>query len=396
MNRPIAEPVSAQLYTRENLLQRARQMAKILRERAIESYENRRVCEQTIDDFWTLDLFNLLKPHKHNGPQIRPDWVFEIAGILAEGDGSGAWVWNLLTLHDHFVALLPEQAQHEYWSTPRALGASSFAANGSARPAPGGYILSGKWSFCSGVDCADWMLLGAKCEEPAEIRWVLVPKSDWKIIDDWHVLGLCGTGSKSVVVEDKFVPEHRTVRYHDLLAGTTPGSKIHQTPLHKTPVWTIFTLGICAPATGIARGAAHSFIEEMKTRVYGVDYSHQSKNPAIQMRIAEATAMIDAADILYKRAAAQITELILAGESPSLEERIRSRRDQAYAVKTARQATELLLEAQGGKGLYNTNHVQRAARDLQALSAHLMATWDMPAQTYGRVILGNAPDNPYY
>jgi 3-hydroxy-9,10-secoandrosta-1,3,5(10)-triene-9,17-dione monooxygenase len=387
-------------YSRQNLLDRARALIPLLAQRATETSDARRIPEKTIADFWEAGLFHLLKPKKFDGPEVRADTVFEIAAILARGDGSAAWVWNLLGMHDLFVALLPLEAQQEYWAKDRTLGASSFAANGRAKLAKGGYSLSGKWSFCSGVDCADWMLLGAKCDPPAgdatEIRWVLVPKSDCRVVDDWHVLGLRGTGSKSVMVDDAFVPEHRTVRYDQLVAGQAPGGKLHPNPLYSAPLWAVFTLGICAPAVGIARGACDSFIQEMKTRVWGMDYAPQAKNPAIQLRLAEATAMIDAADLLYHRSLTQTIDKIMAGETPSLEDRVRSRRDQAYAVRTSTRAVEMLLDAQGGKGLYEAGHVQRAFRDLHAVSAHIMAGWDMPALSYGQVTLGGPPTNPFY
>jgi 3-hydroxy-9,10-secoandrosta-1,3,5(10)-triene-9,17-dione monooxygenase len=401
-----ASPTGDQFsYSRDHLLDRARAMVPLLAERAIDTSESRRIPEKTISDFWEADLFQLLKPKKFNGPEVRADTVFEIAAILAKGDGSAAWVWNLLGMHDLFVALLPQEAQEEYWAKDRTLGASSFAANGRAKSAKGGFTLSGKWSFCSGVDCADWMLLGAKCDPPAgnptnpntpEIRWVLVPKSDCRVVDDWHVIGLRGTGSKSIMVDEAFVPEHRTVRYDALVTGQAPGGKIHPNPLYRAPLWAVFTLGICAPAVGIARGASESFIQEMKTRVWGMDYAPQAKNPAIQLRVAEATAMIDAADLLYHRALTQTIDKIMNNDPLSIEDRIRSRRDQAYAVKTSTRAVELLLDAQGGKGLYEGNPIQRAFRDLHAMSAHIMAGWDMPALSYGQVILGGTPTNPFY
>ncbi|MGD0463254.1 MAG: acyl-CoA dehydrogenase family protein [Tepidisphaeraceae bacterium] len=399
-------------YSRQSLLDRARALVPLLTERAGDTSDARRVPEKTIAAFWDAGLFYLLKPNRFDGPEVRADTVFEIAAVLARGDGSAAWVWNLLGMHDLFVALLPLEAQQEYWAKDRTLGASSFAANGRAKLAKGGFSLSGKWSFCSGVDCADWMLLGAKCDPPPgpppaggppngdarapEIRWVLVPKADCRVVDDWHVLGLRGTGSKSVMVDDAFVPEHRTVRYDQLVTGQAPGGKLHASPLYRAPLWAVFTLGICAPAVGIARGASESFLQEMKTRVWGLDYAPQAKNPAIQLRLAEATAMIDAADLLYRRSLTQTIDKIMAGETPSLEDRVRSRRDQAFAVRTVTRAVELLLDAQGGKGLYEGGHVQRAFRDLHAVSAHIMAGWDMPALCYGQVVLGGTPTNPFY
>lgn len=386
----------------EDLLARAEALVPTLRERAHETSEARQLPAATIADFWEAGLFDLLKPKKFGGREVGIDTVFRIAGTLARGDGSAGWVWNLLAMHDLLAALLPKEAQHEYWAGNRTLGASSFAANGRATVATGGLKLSGKWSFCSGVDHADWMLLGTKCEVPGadmrnpQVRWVLVPKSDCRVVDDWFVLGLRGSGSKSVVISDAFVPEHRTVLYDDLVAGRAPGGDVHDGPLYRAPVWSVFPLGICAPAIGIARGACESFIQEFKTRVYGMEYAPQAKNPAVQMRVAEATALADAADLLYQRALTQTVDTIMAGQTLSREARVRSRRDQCYAVLSATRAVELLLGAQGGKGLFETSHVQRAVRDLHALSAHIMAGWDMAALNFGQVILGGPPANPFY
>jgi 3-hydroxy-9,10-secoandrosta-1,3,5(10)-triene-9,17-dione monooxygenase len=397
MNAGEADSSSAPAISTEWLLDQARAMAMVLRDRATETSEARRVPTATIDDFWKADLFHLFKPKKFGGPEVAADVIFQIAGILGEGDGSAAWVWNLLNMHDLFVAHLPLEAQEQYWQNHNPLGASSFAANGRAAAVRGGFKLTGKWSFCSGVDNADWMLLGAKCEGAiSETRWVLVPKSECRVIDDWHVLGLCGTGSKSVAVEDVFVPEHRTVRYEELVSGQSPGGKLHANPIYRAPLWTIFTLGICAPALGVARGACASFIREMRTRVYGENYAQQAKNPTIQMRVAEATAMADAADLLYQRALKETIQQIMAGETPTPEDRLRSRRDQGYAVQQATKAVDLLLGAQGGRGLHHGSHIQRAMRDLHAISAHLMAGWDMPALAYGQFILGGEVATPYY
>jgi 3-hydroxy-9,10-secoandrosta-1,3,5(10)-triene-9,17-dione monooxygenase len=383
-------------------LERASALAPVLRDRARDTNEARRLPESTIADFWEAGLFHLLKPRTLGGQETPLDIVLRITAILARGDGSAAWVWNSLILHEWVGALLPHEGQQEFWAKEDSLAASSFAANGKLTPVDGGYNLSGKWSFCSGVDCANWIFLGAKSLTPdadplkPDIRWVLVPTSDCRVIDDWHVLGLRGTGSKSVAVHNAFVPEHRTMRYDDLVEGLSPGGKIHASPLYRAPVWTVFPLGICAPAVGIAQGACESFIREFKTRVYGIDYQAQAKNPSVQLRLAEASALIDAADLLYQRSLTHTVGKIMAGETLSMEDRVRSRRDQGYSVQMSMRAVELLLAAQGGKGLYDASHIQRALCDLHGISAHIMGGWDMPALNFGQVILSGTPANPFY
>ena len=392
------KPVS---YAHADVMARARKVAGVLRERAEETNRLRRVPENTIQDLWDAELWYLLKPRKFGGPELRPSYMYDVAGELGRGDGSAAWVFAIMSIHDLFLAYFPEQAQAEYWATP-TLSASSFAPGGKGTPASGGYRLSGKWSFCSGVDNAKWMLLGAvvgmlSTEPPIpDVRFMMLPMSDVQVIDDWHVFGLRGTGSKSVAVKDAFVPEHRIISLAEISTGTSAGSFIHASPLYRVPAWAVFPYTISSPAASIARGAFDVFVDEMKVRETAFDHSPMSKKPGVHMRVAEAGALIDASSLLYNRSMQETMDKIYAGETLSIEFRVRSRRDQGYSVHMARQAAELLFNAQGGKGLHDSNPVQRAFRDLEAMQAHIVGGWDMPALNYGSVILGGPPSDLFY
>jgi 3-hydroxy-9,10-secoandrosta-1,3,5(10)-triene-9,17-dione monooxygenase len=384
----------------ETLRNKARALAPILRERAAATNQARRIPEETIRSFWDAGLWYLLKPKKFGGPEIRPDVALSAASELARADGSAAWVWAVMTIHDFLVSLWPEEFQQEYWAKD-TLSASSFAPTGGAKPADGGYRISGKWTFCSGVDNADWLLLGVFFGPPSggssmpDIRYVMLPKGDWTVIDDWYVFGLRGTGSKGVVVEDVFVPNHRICGLADMVQGTTPGSKVHDSPLYKASVWGIIPFTISSPANGMARGALDAFIEEMKVREGSFDHSPLAKKPGMQLTVAEASAMIDSADLLYRRAFRETIDKILAGEPITLEHRARNRRDQGYSVMVAKLAAEKLFTATAGRGLYETSHVQRAYADLHALQGHIVAGWEMPAYSYGQVMLGGQPSDPF-
>ena len=382
------------------LLHKARTLAPVLREHAAATNQARRIPEETIRDFWDAGLWYLLKPKKFGGPEIRPDVAFTVASELARGDGSAGWVWAVLTIHDFLVALWPEEFQHEYWAK-NTLSASSFAPMGKATPASGGYRISGKWTFCSGVDIADWLLLGTFFGPPSggspfpDIRYVMIPKGEAKVIDDWFVFGLKGTGSKGLVIDDVFVPNHRILGLAEMLQGTTPGSRVHASPLYKFSVWGIIPFTISSPANGIARGGLDAFIEEMKVREGSFDHSPLAKKPGMQLTVAEASAMIDAAELLYRRSFRETIDKILAGEPVSLEHRARSRRDQGFSIKMAREAAEKLFSATAGRGLYEGSRVQRAYADLQALQGHIVAGWEMPAYSYGAVMLGGSPSDSF-
>jgi alkylation response protein AidB-like acyl-CoA dehydrogenase len=384
----------------QTLLRKARALAPTLRERAAETTRARRVPEQAIRDLWDAGLWYLLKPKKFGGPEIRPDVAFTIADELAHGDGSAGWIWAVFTIHDFLVALWPEEFQHEYWAKD-TLSASSFAPMGKATPASGGYRISGKWNFCSGVDNADWLLLGVFFGPPSggspmpDIRYVMIPQREAKIIDDWFVFGLRGTGSKGVVVDDLFVPSHRVLGLAEMMQGTAPGAQVHDSLLYKAPVWSIIPFTISSPANGMARGALDAFIEEMKVREGSFDHSPLAKKPGMQLAVAEASAMIDAASLLYRRSFRETIDKIFAGEPMSLEHRARNRRDQGYSVLLAKQAAEKLFAATAGRGLYEGNHVQRAYSDLQALQGHIVAGWEMPAYSYGQIALGGPPSDSF-
>ena len=155
-----ADKEKTDLYCAANLLERARALAPKLRERSYATNKAGRIPAETIQDLWDLRLNYLLRPKKFGGPAMRPDEAFAAGFELGRGDGSAAWVWSVMLIHDLFVSHFPEEFQHEYWGKDRTLSASSFLPHGKPTSASGGVRVSGKWSICSGVDNADWLFLG--------------------------------------------------------------------------------------------------------------------------------------------------------------------------------------------------------------------------------------------
>ena len=269
-------------WTREDCIARATKLIPALRERAQASNEAMCQPEQTIQDYWDANLWYMLKPRKFGGPELSPDCMYDVAAELARGDGSAAWIFSLMSIHDLFMAYYPLEAQQEYWSKP-TLSSSSFTPGGKATAVSGGFRVSGRWMFSSGIDHADWVLLGAVCgmistDPPIpDMRFFMFPRTDVKIINDWQVMGLRGTGSKSCTVEDVFVPAHRMLALAAISEGTSPGSLIHSSPLYRAPVWSIFPFSISASASGIARGAFDTFIDEMKSRETHFDHTPMAR-----------------------------------------------------------------------------------------------------------------------
>jgi alkylation response protein AidB-like acyl-CoA dehydrogenase len=386
------------------LKKNAQDLIPVLAGRAQQTSRERRVPQETIDDFWKAGLFDLIKPKKFGGKEIRYDDYLNLAIELSRGDGSAGWVHAVIVVHELIIALFDEQAQKDVWQDPKALCASSFAPSGKMEAAPGGARISGRWSFCSGIDNCDWMVFGAfagMTGDPPhpDLRFFLIPKREGEVIDDWHVMGLQGSGSKSYALNNVFVPDHRIISWADFAMGAAPfgpsqgcpGAKAHKGNIYRAPMWAVFPFCVTSPATGIARGAFDAYLAAMQARKSAIGGEALSNYAHIQHRVAEAGALIDSAEWLYKRSLRETMDKIEAGEPLSLEHRARSRRDQSYSIVMATRAAEQLFKSTGGNGLYDSQHVQRAYRDLHAMGQHIAGIWEASASIYGKVMLGMQP-----
>jgi alkylation response protein AidB-like acyl-CoA dehydrogenase len=321
-----------------------------------------------------------------------------IIAELGRGCGSSAWVYGVLCDHQITLGMFGAQAQEELWGEhPDALVSSGLAPAGVVKRVDGGFRLSGRWSFSSGCDHAQWVFVQSVAPperegEPAVPMYLLVPQADYRIIDTWHVIGLCGTGSKDVEIPEVFVPEHRTVRIADINEGWAPGGQVHASPLYRLPRAATVPFCLGAPSIGVAQAMYDAYVEMMRTRSSrGFALAEQA---TIQVRVAEAAAEIDAARLLMQRDCAETMAIMRERGALSIEERARNRRDMAYVVKLCAQAAERLFAATGGAGLYTNTDMQRMYRDALAITRHYINSWDISATTFGRVAFGLQPQHP--
>ena len=382
-----------------DLEDRARSLIPYIRRNQMRINAARSIPEDVFTRLKEAGLLGLIRPRRYGGLELGPDAVLRVGAILGQGDGSTAWVYVVLTSHDHLVGLYPESVHEAVWTSRHPACASSYIPTGTAVRIDGGYRVSGKWSFCSGIDHSDWLIVGAvtsaSAASPPGLHILLLPKSDVEVIDDWEVLGLCGTGSKSVQVRDQFVPDVRVLRNEDVMAGRTPGGTVHSSALYRSSIWPLFGFSILAPATGIVRGAYEALIAEATERLRAGEPAFTAKKAPLQMRLAEVGACLDAAELLFERGIQETCGRIMRGEPLTAELRVRNRRDQAFVGRLCRQAMDLLMGATGGRGIRQENSIQRALRDVYAISAHPASSWDSASINFGSVITGGPITEPF-
>jgi 3-hydroxy-9,10-secoandrosta-1,3,5(10)-triene-9,17-dione monooxygenase len=385
--------------TPEAYLDRVRALLPALRERAAQAEQLRRLPDETFADFQDAGLFRALQPKRYGGYELDPGVLYQAVTEIAAVCGSSGWILGVLGVHNWHVAILPPQAQEDVWGKDDSVQLStSLAPTGTVERVDGGFRVKGRWSFSSGCDHCQWAVLGGAVPppspgEPPDPRVFLVPRRDYAIDDNWRVMGLCGTGSKDIVVEDAFVPEYRTHSYRDAFALNHPGTAVNDAPLYRLPFGLIFTYGIVSPAIGAAQGALSAFREQAVRRVNVRDGSRAVEDPFMQYRLAGAAAEIDAARDRMLANFAEMMRLVRASEEILLTARARYRWDSGNAIERSVRAVDRLFEASGGHGIFLDNPIQRAWRDVHAMRAHAGNNPERASFIFGRSEFGLPPQD---
>jgi alkylation response protein AidB-like acyl-CoA dehydrogenase len=382
------------MMDREELIRRAAELVPVLRERAPQAEALRCVPQETIDALCRADLLRAPLPERFGGLGLDFDIILSVAAELGRGCGATAWCYGNWAAANWVVGMYPAQAQEEFWATgANTLCASALNPAGatSLTAVAGGYRLSGRWDFTSGCDAATWVLVLGPV--PAGVLTFLVPRSDFTIHDTWFASGLRGTGSKDITIHDVFVPEHRALPVTDLQEARTPGRMVHDMAHYRIPLFSAFSYALAAPMVGMAQGAVETFQSYMRQQVSAPRGGPMAQLTGVQIRLAEATTEVEAARLIMQHHIHEILARARRNETPTLEERLRARRNQAYVATLCGRAVNRLFEASGGHALFDASPLQRFHRDVHAASHHVSLSWDTASEQYGRVLLGLEPTN---
>ena len=391
--------MSQEADRRADLIERARHIAPKLAARAAADPWARRVEADVIDELRGAELLTIGQPSANGGQEL--DWItyLEVNVALAEGCPSTAWHSCVGNAHAWLVGHWPDACQEEIYGP----GADQYVAGvlvdrGDATPVDGGWTLNGFWPFGSGIDHADWVVLGGHFPSPEGDGLIsgmfVLPATDVSALDDWHANGLRATGSSSIVVKDAFVPEHRFVPGEVLASGDTPGMARNVGWIQRSSLMPTLAYALVPPALGAARASLAAFAEEVDGKVISHVDVLQTDWPLTHRQFAEAHALVDQGELLMRRTAELLIETARAGDSLGLQLRARVRLDCAFAVRRCLEAVEMLYLATGGRGVRDTNRIGRLQADLQVINMHAITALDPALEAYGRILMGHPPRTP--
>lgn len=374
-------------------------LTPLLSEHAHAAEQQRKPVDEVMQAIENTGAYRWFVPKKYGGFEYSLSGFMEVGLALGEGCTSHAWVTTFCMEHNWLLALYDQAAQDDlFGQQPYIIAPGSLAPNGKATPVEGGYKITGRWQWGTGVMHADWVMVGALTPVPGReapmLGMYVLPREEAQVIDTWYVEGMVGTGSNDIALDDVFVPGHRVVDLATVRDGSSPGAKIHDSPIYKMPMLPVLGLTATAPLVGAARNAVRLFEERMQGRtVYGTT-TKQGERALAQSRLAHARVEMDSIVNQLFAVAAVVEAWGERGEPCPELERARLRVDIGHIVRRARNVVRDVVEACGASAHFLDNPLQRTLRDLNTASCHTVFDLDVSTEVYGRLLVGlpaNAP-----
>lgn len=377
---------------RDTLVERARALVPALAERAQHCEDLRQLPEESLRDFVDAGFYRILQPAKYGGFEQSPMTLYEVIIELARGCPSSAWTLGLVALHNWEVGLLDPRVAEDLWGeNPEARYSSSYAPTGRVEMIDGGYRLSGRWAFSSGCDHCQWAMLGASGAErggaPDPIS-LLVPRSDYEIVDTWHVAGLKGTGSKDIVVADAFVPGHRVHHLADSYVMSDPGREAFTARCYQYPFGLVFGQCLTAVTMGIALAAHDLCTEQLGRRLGAFDGRPMTEDPLNLRRLSDVHAQLSGNRLRFDRTFERMDEHLDRGEPIPVELRAELHWNIQSVAQSNAELVSVYFKLFGGGGLRLSNPMQRYWRDIHAACNHAFLNADKGATNFGGVQVG--------
>lgn len=378
------------------LIERLRKLVPELAAQAAEAERLRRPTDAAIEALVESGLFRMMVPRAYGGLELDLDTFLEAGLVLGEADASLAWVASFCVEHNWMLCQFPESFQRElYRDRSYVLAPAVVAPQGVAGRDGDAYRLSGRWQWGTGVMHASWVLVSGLADlvpgeppSPEKLRFFALPIEDVKVVDTWQVDGMVGTGSNDIVIEDARVPAERSVSVFEMSSGRAPGSRMHASPLYRTPMIPILMVAASTPVIGQTRAVVRGFRERLATHRRAYAPAAAAEKAPAQMRLARAELTLRQAELLLRDVVAEVCAL---RDAASLEQRARWAASVTHAVHACRALLQEIAQASGASAHFLSHPLQRAVRDASVATAHAVFDLDVQLENYGSVMLGREP-----
>lgn len=369
--------------TRALLLGATRAAAPVLAREAESAERHSRLTPEAAEALGRAGLFRLGVPRSFGGYEAGIVSALDVIAEVAHTCPSSAWIVMISYVAQRALTGYGLQAQQDLWATSPDIGmCGAFRADSATvSAADGGIRVSGRWSWASGCHHASWAWLAVPgIEQPQPPALALIPLADLRIEKTWNMAGMRGTGSDTVVAEDVFVPAHR------IRAGTAAPLQLGST--------TITMLGPLLGATREVLRRTIATVEAGKPLAMSF-YPTSADSPSVRDALADASNLVDSAELHLSRSARFVDNVAAAGVTPTLAERARVRMDMAHASISVRAAMQLLLTTAGASTFRESSTIQRYWRDVETAARHPMLNTGLQRESYGRALVGDqSPVSP--
>jgi alkylation response protein AidB-like acyl-CoA dehydrogenase len=362
-----------------------------LKETEAESESTRTLSVRAVALLHEAGLTRLVSPAAYGGYQLSPRALVEAERVVAHGSTAASWVLMVCGAHTFMAGRLPRRGQAEiFGADPGMLIPGVPTPRGTCRRAPGGYILDGRWPYASGADHGDWVLVGCRgirneAGESCSSQVVVLPKKDVVIDDTWFTLGMRGTGSKDLVLDGVFVPDHYTVPMGSAQLGTVEGVDI---PLYRLPIRATLATMLLGTIVGMAERGLQLFMDQARTRQDAYTGAQKVQNAGVQRRVAEASAEIGCAWMLTLQSCDLLEEAMRRDPPMAIAARAQVRWNAAYATELCRRAANRLFDGAGAGAAHDSNVIQGFFRDMNTATHHAMLDFDANVEIQGKSLLG--------
>lgn len=389
----------AQVPTRVELVARASELVPLLQTHAEWTEQHRRLHDDVLGALADAGILRMRVPTRFGGFESDARTMVEVASTLGQGDGSTSWTASVWWITNWMAGLFPDEAQEEVFTTPDTRVCGTLSPTAMALPTDGGVVVNGKWGFISGALHSQWQLVVAvtpTADGGHEPIMALAPISQLHLIDDWHTMGLRGTGSVTTVAQDLFIPAHRVMSLGAMLHEQYGSKQNADSPIYRGPLLATASASSVGTVIGLAKGARDAFLARLPERkITYTNYASQREAPLTHLQVADAVLTIDAAEFHAQRLATLLDTRNASGEAWTLTERTRARVDMGRACQLVQQAVDTLRRASGGSSVYSNVPIQRIDRDVQAINLHALMHPDTNLELYGRVLCGLEPNTFY-